>query len=90
MVNIQEIQTAIHDYLDKKGYNPFQTVYTDLKGGLLKVSFLFEQNYTDFMKGEKISMKCDKTGILDFPETLTVIFTGVALTDFLDYASTSI
>lgn len=86
-----EIQEGIREYIFSLGYAPFLVIYTEAEGlSLLKVTFGSNWEYRSFLEKFSVPKKCDKSGIYEFPETLTIIFKGMALKDFLEHVKATI
>ncbi len=80
-----EVQRAIEDALCELGLYPDDVVYVntgDLK--FLKISFIMKQELPEFLDYLDYKDLADKSGIIVYEQTLTVILRGITLRYFIE------
>ena len=78
-----QIQRAIEEWLCGIGLYPFQVLYTAL-GPVLKITFLMKPEIDEFLDFFDYRNLADKPGISVYPETMTIVLSGVTLNYFFE------
>lgn len=78
-----QIQKAIEEWLCGIGLYPFQVLYTAL-GPVLKITFLMKPEVDEFLDFFDYRNLADKSGISVYPETMTIVLSGVTLNYFFE------
>jgi hypothetical protein len=77
-----EIQEQIIEKLGERDLYPFSVVFSFESpdgGGILSITFHFEQDLTKLLDILKYKSQCDKSGWLIMDKNNTIILTGLAL-----------
>lgn len=79
----EAVQDGAAKVLEELGIIPYSLIFTyKIEGGCLSITLFMKEALDLLLKELKYYDQCDKSGFNIFPESNTVILTGMALSNF--------